>query len=227
MSSNNNININIQGGDSSKEISSQTLSSVEDNSSKYLLGSVDNVDTSNTNLINRNSQKLNNSSFHFGEKFEEPKSMLEEEDFLSAALRTHPGYINIPTNNPNPIEIENLSPVIEPSVFFSSSSVDTRSKIVKNFYNDICIPLHKINGDRDLEEFYKVDYEKFQQFCDKPFKVKSVVYKTDDLNSVRRRKSTHHKTNNKDSYKIKKVDSGPLNITKKIEVVYLYIFYIF
>jgi len=216
MSESHNININIEGDDSNKDISSQNLSSVEDNSSKYLLGSPSN---SNLNIrIPKEKHQLKKTTSNLTNKsFEEPKSILneQEEDVLTSALRKHPGYINIPTNKSNPFEIGSISPVIESSSFYSIND-SGRSKIVKNFYNDICIPVHKINGDQDLEEFYKVDYEKFQEFCDKPFKVKSVAYKVDDLNTVRRRKSSHQKKSN-ENYHTKTINNGPLNITKKIE----------
>jgi magnesium transporter len=200
MSSKNNVNINVINSDKKDgDISSHNLMNTEDTSTKQLLGS---------NNLGPDYQK-SSSQLSF-KSYSEPESIQENVGFNSK-----PEYINIPTNVQNPYDIGNISPILDCSSFMQNND----GRKLKNFYNDICIPLHKINGDLNVEEFYKVDYEQFQEFCDKPSKVKSIPYHQTELDKLRRRKSSHYKNHsNSENYNTIKVSNEPLNISKKLEL---------
>jgi len=78
--------------------------------------------------------------------------------------------------------IENFTSLSHKNEQLSYLRDDTlsRSNILKNYCYDICIPLDKKGGTKNVEDFYEIDYEKFQQFCDNPSSVKATSNSTNN-----------------------------------------------
>jgi magnesium transporter len=186
-------NLNLK---ESADVSSQNIYNVANESSNYLLDST--------------SEKSKNSSNHLNVKNTKGSSSRRGSihSITDNPYTSEPEFIDIKTDKPsepeNHVDFKKFSPSSSPvtdrsSYFQSEAYSRSNGGQIKNFYNDICIPLEKINGSDNLEDFYKINYEKFQHYCDKPGKVKSMAFKNTELDNIRRRKPSV-RTNSLDSY---------------------------
>jgi len=190
------------------DTSSQNSFNIENNSSSNYLLRSNSANTNNTS----NAKKHSSSPIDKKEKsksitqtsigsYEKRNSIVSAtEDVVSLNLNSDPEYIDITNDNKkrHPFSIENLnltslSHKNEQSSYLRDDTL-SRSNIIKNFCYDICIPLDKKGGSKNVEDFYEIDYEKFQQFCDNPKSVKpkpSINDSEDKYSSLHRQKSSY------------------------------------
>lgn len=212
------------------DISSHNSYNIESNSSNCLLPN-NNTNSSNTNLKNENNENSNLLEDNKKLKksvtqtslgsYGKPNSMLSTtEEVVSLSFNSDPEYINIANKKAAvPLSIENLTSL--------SHKDDTlsRSNIIKNFCYDICIPLDKKGGSKNVEDFYEINYEKFQQFCENRT-VKQLSKQNEDYDSIRRRKSNYsQKVSSVDGYSTKNEINSPLDNEKMENVSERIIFY--
>jgi len=183
------------------DTSSQNSFNIENNSSNCLLRSnslnINKTNDKNLDVIDENSN-LQTTNKDIKKSFTQtsigsygkPNSVVSATEEISLSYNSDPEYINMLNNKKyNPLSHSNL-------INLSHKNDDTlsRSNILKNFCYDICIPINKKGGSKNVEDFYDIDYEKFQQFCDKSSNNKSIPKENktkDELNTIRRRKSSY------------------------------------
>jgi len=207
-----NSNDNLKDNDTS----SQNSFNIENNSSNYLLRSNSlNADkTKNLNKIDENSSlqtdnkelKKSVTQTSIG-SYDKPNSVLSAtEEIMSLSYNSDPEYINVINNKKfNRNSTDNLVHLSHKNEIPSYLRDDTlsRSNILKNYCYDICIPLDKKGGSKNVEDFYEIDYEKFQKYCDKTNISKPIPNENnekDNTDTLRRRKSSY-------SYKIENNNS--------------------
>ena len=190
------------------DVSSQnSLNNDNNSSSKYLLHR-NSTSSNNNNDSNRDiaKEKNENTTSPIDNKKEIGKSMTQTSirsyekrnsitsatvDAVSLNFNSDSEYIDI-TNikNKKQYDTENFTSLSHKNEQPSYLRDDTlsRSNILKNYCYDICIPLDKKGGTRNVEDFYEIDYDKFQHFCDNSTDIKNKD--KNDYDMLHRRKSS-------------------------------------
>jgi len=116
-------------------------------------------------------------------------------------------------DNYNKKENESLS-VIDNTSYYEEENRHYSNMPIRNFYNDICIPLNKISGAKNLDEFYKINYKKFQEFCDKPNKLNSIRFQNSELDNLRKRRSNYVRISNMNHF-CQSINNNNMSINAK------------
>jgi len=209
------------------DTSSQNSFNIENNSSNCLLRSnslnINKTNDKNLDVIDENSN-LQTTNKDIKKSFTQtsigsygkPNSVVSATEEISLSYNSDPEYINMLNNKKyNPLSHSNL-------INLSHKNDDTlsRSNILKNFCYDICIPINKKGGSKNVEDFYEIDYEKFQEYCDKSINTNPIPKENKEKSegSLRKRKSSFSSnvTNNENKF----LDNNSENIVSSERIIF-------
>jgi len=200
------------------DTSSQNSYNIENNSSNCLLQSnsinVNKTKDNNLDVIDENSN-LQTANKDLKKSFTQtsigsygkPNSVVSATEEISLSYNSDPEYINMLNNKKyNPLSHSNL-------LNLSHKNDDTsRSNILKNYCYDICIPINKKGGSKNVEDFYEIDYEKFQEFCDKSINTNPIPKENKEKSEGTLRKRRSSFSSNASNNENKFLDNNSDNI---------------
>ncbi|KAG4103171.1 cora-domain-containing protein [Neocallimastix lanati (nom. inval.)] len=208
------------------DTSSQNSYNIENNSSNCLLQSnsinVNKTKDNNLDVIDENSN-LQTANKDLKKSFTQtsigsygkPNSVVSATEEISLSYNSDPEYINMLNNKKyNPLSHSNL-------LNLSHKNDDTsRSNILKNYCYDICIPINKKGGSKNVEDFYEIDYEKFQEFCDKSINTNPIPKENKEKSEGTLRKRRSSFSSNASNNENKFLDNNSDNIMSSERIIF-------